>query len=201
MKSHCKIILFLILIIVALYGCATLVGGTNQQMTFQSEPEGATVKVDGRPLGKTPITITIDKKADQTLSFELVGYKTVSMPLSTTVEPWFFGNILTGGLIGSTTDALSGAIYKYGPDQYYVTLVPVDGKISSKSKTKDFIVAGYKNIIDELNYEKGEYIESLLVLLGVSEDKKEDAIKKIRGLSLAYSEIPVFAEKVVEEFE
>lgn len=34
-------------------GCASIVSGTDQKLTFNSEPEEATVTVSGRVLGKT----------------------------------------------------------------------------------------------------------------------------------------------------
>lgn len=88
-------------------GCATIVSGTDQKLTFDSEPEGATVTVAGRVLGKTPLTVEVDKDKNLALTFEKEGYKTYTTQLSTSLEPWFWGNIVIGGLVGSTTDSLS----------------------------------------------------------------------------------------------
>ena len=194
---------FIVIVLLAagLWGCATIVSGTTQEMTFQSEPEGALVKVDGRPLGKTPITIQLDRKSSQALSFELEGYKTVNMPLTTTLEPWFWGNIVIGGLIGSTTDGISGAVYEYSPSQYFVSMHPVNGiDKPQKAKAREFIVAGYKHIINELNTAPAEYVSSLLELLAIKPEDREDAIKKIKGLSEIYQDIPSFAQQVTDLF-
>ena len=40
-------------------GCASIVSGTDQKLTFNSEPEEATVTVSGRVLGKTPLTVPV----------------------------------------------------------------------------------------------------------------------------------------------
>jgi len=105
--------LLAVVFLLVLSGCASIVSGPTQELTFQSEPEGATVSTNGRPLGKTPLTVQLDKKSDQTLKFELEGYKTITMPLTTTLDPWFWGNIVLGGFIGSTTDGLSGAVVSF----------------------------------------------------------------------------------------
>lgn len=195
------VVLGVLLLAAGLWGCATIVSGTTQEMTFQSEPEGALVKVDGRPLGKTPITIQLDRKSSQALSFELEGYKTINMPLTTTLEPWFWGNILIGGLIGSTTDGISGAIYEYSPSQYFVSMHPVNGiDKPQKAKAREFIVAGYTNIIGELNTAPAEYLSSLLELLEVRAEDREEAIKKIKALSEVYPDIPSFAREVTDLF-
>jgi len=67
----------------------------------------------------------LDKKANQSLVFEKDGYKTLTLPLETTLDPWFWGNIILGGLFGSTTDAISGAVNQYSPGQYNITLQPL----------------------------------------------------------------------------
>lgn len=94
------------------YGCASIISGSKQQMTFQSTPEGATVSVNGRLVGKTPISIQLDKKSGQSLEFKKDGYQPVTMELTTHLDGWFWGNIILGGFIGSTTDGISGAFHE-----------------------------------------------------------------------------------------
>lgn len=189
------------LLAAGLWGCATIVSGTTQEMTFQSEPPGAVVKVDGRPLGKTPMTIQLDRMSSQSLTFELEGYKTITMPLTTTLEPWFWGNILIGGLIGSTTDGVSGAVYEYSPSQYYVSMHPINGiDKPRKAKAREFIVAGYKNIISELHSTPAEYVSSLCELLEIKPEDREVSIKKLKSLSEIYQDIPSFAQEATDLF-
>jgi hypothetical protein len=106
-------------------GCATIVTGGNQSVTFNSNPDGATIKLDDTAMGKTPITLSLKKKAGQTLAFEREGYEPLTTQLTTKTNPWIFGNILIGGLLGCSTDVVSGALYQYAPDRYMVTLQPV----------------------------------------------------------------------------
>ena len=157
---------YLILLLFLTSACATIVAGTTDEVTFNSEPQGVQVTAGGKVLGKTPMTIQLDKKSGQVVEFELEGYKKQTRPLSTKLEPWFFGNILIGGLVGSTTDAVSGSIHEYSPNQYYVTMVAesstsVNVIKSEKAKIKEYIVISYNQIIRELPMGEGQYLDSL----------------------------------------
>lgn len=194
--------------LVALAGCASIVSGRTQEVSFASNPEGVTVTVNGRILGKTPLTINLQRQSGQSLIFSKDGYKTLSMELETSINGWFWGNIVLGGLIGSTTDGITGSVHKYAPSQYMVTLEPdgtnkMDGKpaLSDQQKAKEYIVVAYKSLIEELTKnEKGEYVRSLLNILRIPATQQDDAITKIRALAEAYKDIPVFADRVVEMF-
>ncbi len=187
-----------------LVACATIVSGTSQTVTFYSSPEGATVLVGGKILGKTPLSMNLKKESGQSLVFEKEGYKPFSARLETSTNSWFWGNIVIGGFFGSSTDAISGAIYEYSPQQYMVTLEqarvgPLDGQATKPAaqKAKEFIVIGYNNILSDISAGEGPYLESLMSLLSVPEDQHSSAQEKIRALSEVYTEIPEFADRVV----
>ncbi|MFQ5728843.1 MAG: PEGA domain-containing protein [Waddliaceae bacterium] len=187
------------------FGCATIMGGTSQDVTFNSNPEGAKVTLDGKVLGKTPLTISLSsKKKGQSLDFEKEGHKKLSMKMGTKTNGMFWGNIIFGGLIGSTTDGLSGAIYQYSPDQYMVTLEPsgtgsLDGTVSKTlaQKTKDFIVIGHDNIIVDLSRGNGPHLASLLRILDIPENMRSEVISNMLTLSSTHTDVPEFADEVV----
>src|SRR5882672_9180903 len=134
-------LIYTVVAAISLTGCASIISGSNQEVTFHSTPEGATVSVNGKTFGKTPLTTALKKKAGQSLSFEKDGYKTVTLQLETRLDSWFWGNILLGGFFGSTTDELSGAAHEYSPNQYMVTLEPIgtgdlDGKTTGSKAQK-----------------------------------------------------------------
>lgn len=185
-------------------GCATIFTGTSQEVSFVSNPEGATVAVSGKVLGKAPLTARLDKKEGQSITFEKEGYKTASMRLDTHLNPWFWGNIVFGGFLGSTTDGASGAAYEYSPSQYMITLEPagtgrIDGPAmkNEAQKAKEFIVVGYANLLNDLRAGSGPHLSSLLTMLQIPQENKDDATKKIRSLSEVYTEIPEFADHVI----
>ena len=128
-------------------GCATMISGTTQEMSFQSSPDDVvvtlirTVKVptqvsagkstqytsheETRILGKTPVMLQLDKTEEsQSVVFSKEGYKPITMKLATTLDGWFWGNIVIGGVLGSATDSMSGAAHEYATSQFFVTLNP-----------------------------------------------------------------------------
>ena len=101
-----------------------MVDGPTQEMTFQSSPEGVTVTAirrvlhgdewtdEDRVLGKTPLTLHMDREDKQRVIFAKEGYKPIEMKLVTVTNGNFWGNISCGGIIGASIDALSGAGYE-----------------------------------------------------------------------------------------
>ena len=200
-----KNLLLILSVLIFISSCATIMTGKTQEITFDSEPQGAEVTVNGRVIGKTPTTIQLDKKKDQTVSFKLEGYKTQTRTLETKVNTWFMGNIVLGGFIGSTTDGITGGMHEYSPNQYYITLSK-DHNVSTtifgsdKAEVKEFIVVSYSSLKVDLSRDKGDHLDSLLSMLGVKDSNKNDSIKKIKLLSEIYNVIPEFAEQVANLF-
>lgn len=196
----------LLSIMLMLGSCSTIVTGPTQTLTFNSTPTGATVSISGKVIGITPITVTLEKQTNQMLTFQKEGYKTYTTPLVTTVNEWFFGNILIGGLLGSTTDAASGSIHKYHPDHYLVQLVPEDESIPaaiskpSADKLTEFVVTSGADIRLALTTGSGESLDALLDMLNVSHSGSESAIKEIKRLAGEYSDDYQWAQAIAQAF-
>jgi hypothetical protein len=125
------------------------------------------------------------------------------MQLESGMDPWFWGNIVLGGFIGSTTDGISGAVIKYSPNQYFVTLQPegtnsVDGPTtkSQKDKAKEFIVANYDSLIADIKKGSGDNVTALNSILNIPEDQQEDSLRKMRTLSEVFTDPPTFADQL-----
>lgn len=161
-------------------GCASIITGTEQSVTFNSEPEGATVIVAGKIYGKTPLTTKIPKDKNMVLSFEKDGYKPFTTQLSTTLQGWFWGNIVIGGLLGSTTDSASGAMHQYTPDQYFITLVPdkAFGAVhaSNSRRIKELFVTMGSDIRVQLATGGGEVLDQVISLLDPDADPDSRAM-------------------------
>lgn len=102
------------------YGSATIISGSNQNVTFNSNPEGAMVMIDGVKTCTTPCTISLPKaKAQKMVSFEKEGYEKVSMPINTEYNGVALLNIFWDL---STTDLITGAAWNYSPNSYFSDL-------------------------------------------------------------------------------
>ncbi|MEC7816013.1 MAG: PEGA domain-containing protein [Pseudomonadota bacterium] len=185
-------------------GCASIVSGTDQKLTFNSEPEEATVTVAGRVLGKTPLTVPVDRGSNLAITFEKEGYKTHTAQLSTTTNPWFFGNIVLGGLVGSTTDGVSGAIHEFAPDQYFVTLKPdtqTGISTSTPRKIKEIIIAFSGELRHQLATGGGEKVETILRLLDVEDSEKGTTVQALNQLALANENDLELANTIIEVYD
>ena len=122
---------YLLLIAVSIAGCGTIIQGEGQTLHFTSEPSGAKVIVDENLVGTTPVSIVLKGKGNVYVTFEKEGYYAQGWSLSTeTNAVSIIGNALLGGiLLGplfTLTDGSNGALYKFEPNSYYVSLQPLD---------------------------------------------------------------------------
>jgi len=182
-------------------GCATIVSGTDQNLTFDSEPDGATVSVAGKVVGKTPTSVQLKKKTEQSLTFEKEGYKTHTTQLATKMDGWFWGNILLGGLIGSTTDGVSGAVNEYAPDHYYVTLTPESRfniSMTRPGQIKEMVMAFGDEIRLELATGGGESTDALMAIIGTAEGEKETTLLVLKKLADGNTSDLDFARSIIK---
>lgn len=124
MKS---IITALILISFIFTGCAGIIKGTDQTVTFTSEPTNAIVMIDGENKGRTPLTVKLKKNAYSAILIKKKGFRTVSRPLEKEYDAIALLNIFWDL---STTDMITGAAYEYAPNSYHFELE----KTSKKDK-------------------------------------------------------------------
>lgn len=121
-----KKLLCLVVISLLLTSCATIVSGTKSTVNLQPsdiEYDGSikvqvsnkntiqTVQLPGSvqvPSGYSPLKIVVKDKC----------FRETTTTLNSTINYWFLGNVFTLGLIGTTTDALTGALWTY--DDAYV---------------------------------------------------------------------------------
>jgi hypothetical protein len=115
-------------------GCATIIDGTRQKISFSSNPSNAEVVVDGRLVGKTPLTEDLKRKHTHSVKISLEGYHPYELTIIKKVNSWVWGNIVFGGFIGLGIDALTGGLYELTPTQ-----VSADLKLKgySESSIKD----------------------------------------------------------------
>lgn len=110
------LISFIILVgSVFMFGCSTIVRGTSQTVSINSNVKGADVIVNGDTVGQTPYTGPIKRSSTTTVTLRKEGYESKTITLNSEIEGVFWGNIIIGGFLGSTTDLASGAMYKYAP--------------------------------------------------------------------------------------
>ena len=110
-------------------GCASIVSSGPDFVPVDSEPQGARVKLDGIPMGRTPLIVPFARSCEGVLTFELDGYVTRTLDVDKVLNGWFIGNLLwlplwPGIPIGMTVDLVASNQGKYSQDPIRVELVP-----------------------------------------------------------------------------
>jgi hypothetical protein len=212
-----NIALSLILGSLTVSGCASIVDGTSQTVTFNSNPNGATIAINGTPVGVTPLSTQVKRSKDMVIAVSKKGYEAQQMPLQTKINTYFWGNILCGGFLGSTTDGVSGAMIEYSPNMYYTTLEPMSGlqerqsfvpgvekgvlrrnRFEIERRLRNFILVTHEQLSSDLAKGEGEVLSALYSMLN-QEQAKDRTLSSLRTLASLHQEPPSFAEAIVDQ--
>ncbi len=107
---------------VSLFSCATIMHGTTQKIGVSSSPTGATVSVDNKLVGSTPLFTELKRGDDHIVTIEMKGFEKTQLTLTKSVSGWVWGNIVFGGIIGLAVDAMTGGLYSLSPKQLHAEL-------------------------------------------------------------------------------
>ena len=130
-----KTILSAVVSATILTGCSSIVSKSNYPVTINSNPNGATFIVTNKAgeeihNGTTPSTVTLKSSAgyfkgeSYTITLNKEGYDPKEYTLASSIDGWYFGNILFGGVIGMLiVDPATGAMYNL-PSEVGVELDP-----------------------------------------------------------------------------
>ncbi len=124
MKRNLVIGLILSTVLLINFSCASIVSKSYYPLSINSTPSEANFTVLNNKgqvffTGKTPQVLELKassgyfKKATYMVRFELDGYDSKIIPVTSTLDGWYFGNILFGGFIGLLiVDPATGAMFK-----------------------------------------------------------------------------------------
>lgn len=197
-------ILFITVGAFILQGCSSIINGTTQQVSVNSNVQGAEVFIDGVTLGTTPlINARIKRKDSSFLVVKKEGYKDYQQTLQTRFDNWFWGNLIIGGVVGSTTDLVSGTTHLLDPNTLYIQLEPVNGgglksDNANDQKLRTFVMTAYTQILNDIKIGKGEYLNSLFKLLNTSKNNELKVLEELRTISNKKLTIVEFSEETVK---
>ena len=118
------------LLCVASASCATIIRGTKQDFTVQSEPAGASAALStGQNCAATPCTFELPRKVDFDVTVKMPGYRPATAHVTSGwskggTQTFVIGNLILGGLPGMGIDASTGAVRDLYPNPLTVTLEP-----------------------------------------------------------------------------
>ena len=178
-----------------LAGCASIISGTSQSVTIDSNVAGATVNIEGSSVGVTPFTGKIPRKRESVAVVSKPGYGTQSVTLTTSFNSVALLSIFWDY---STTDCLTGACWEYAPNNYYVNLRPAtssDSNFKKDTELKAFTMTYFTTLHSEIAAGSGAkldaihkaYFASMSKADFINEVKSVDA--KANGNAVAFGEI------------
>lgn len=124
--------------------CATIVSRRTYPLTINSSPNNATVSVSDKKgkeiyLGKTPAIVKLKagsgffSRAEYQVRFSSLGYDDKIVPVTFTIDNWYFLNFLFGGLVGLVIiDPATGAMWKLETEFINETLNKSTASIDSE---------------------------------------------------------------------
>lgn len=134
MKAKFLPLLFLIPLLFS--GCSSIVdGGGDNHVQINSNPAGAKLSIfnkDGKAISvqTTPATLSLKRSRgyfsgeDYKMVLEETNFYPYEVHIKSTVDGWYFGNLLFGGLIGLLiVDPATGAMYTLKPNELNINLV------------------------------------------------------------------------------
>lgn len=114
---------------VLMTGCASIVSESNYPVSISSSPSNAHFVITDKQgleihTGKTPATVLLKSgagyfsSASYTLTIKKDGFENKKVVITGSMDGWYLGNILIGGLIGMLiVDPITGAMWKLPENQ------------------------------------------------------------------------------------
>lgn len=175
--------LFLILVMSLVTGCATIFSDNSDSVTITSEPSGATVYLNAKKKGVTPLTMVIDRSVFETHYIQLKkkGYKTNKFLVKKTITTAAIFNL--SSLSSWATDATTGNMLMFSPTDYLIELEKKSGKSASiyDEKYLKYMLVNNKKILKDISQGGGEYISSALKSFNISEHDQPKAIEALQN--------------------
>jgi hypothetical protein len=183
--------------LVLLYGCATILGGSNQLISVNSNVSGAQVFLNDVQLGVTPLSTSIKRGQEGVLRVQAPSYQPYQIALNKKITSLFWVNIFSGGVFGSTTDYATGAMYEYEPSTYMASLQPAEQTSAERRMwerregLRAFVLLNNEALVEDLARGSGEHVEALFKLYQIESGQRAQAIGRWRN---HYSEARTAAE-------
>lgn len=190
-----------------LAGCATIISGSTQLITVNANLEGAEVYLNDQMLGTTPLSVDVKRGQQGLLRVTAEGYQPYQIALNKSLNNVFFGNILSGGAFGSSTDYSTGAMYSYEPSTFMVNLQPTDLSTAERMEwqrregLRRFVLVNHQAIVSDLAAGSGEYLDVLAEVFAATPESSVAEIERWRAVYAASTTVLEFANRMVAELD
>ena len=166
-----------------LASCATIISGTTQAVSIDSNVSGASVIIDGSNVGRTPFSGKIKRQRETIAMVRKEGYVAQSFTMSSSFNPVAILSILWDY---STTDFLTGAVWEYSPSQYYIELAPEEGNASlfrERTTLKAVAMTFHSDLLVELAAGEGQLL-TMIHERFLADRSQEAVVEQLQQLTM-----------------
>jgi hypothetical protein len=115
-------------LILALSGCATLFASGPDYVPVSTNPPGAWVYYNGTPIGQTPTTVRLERGRPAQIQIALQGFQPVLLERDTSINGWFFANLLwVYAIVPWVVDLVDGNWQRFDDTPIAIGLTPLAG--------------------------------------------------------------------------
>ena len=167
----------LIISSISITSCATLFSDSYDEVSFKSEPSGATVYLNGEVIGKTPFKYSIERNTfnSSQILIRKKGYKPQRFTLLRSLNPVSLFNTIF--LLSYATDASSGKLIEYSPKSYFLELES-KGAALIQDTTRQYVIFNAANIKRDIVKGEGEYLSAYSQLV---HKHPSEVMKRLQG--------------------
>ena len=126
----------LIIVVLLTSGCASIVTRSRYPVSIESTPSNATISITNKKgkevfHGNTPAVVKLKAgagfftNAEYQVKFSSQGYSDKMVTITATIDGWYFGNLMLGGILGMLIiDPATGAMWRINTRFINETLNP-----------------------------------------------------------------------------
>lgn len=168
-------------------GCATIMDGGDQDISFSSNPDNAVVSINGQQVGRTPVEVNWDRGSDDLeVEFSADDHETYRATIDSDLNMMFLGNIITGGPLGTTIDFVTGAMWEYSPGNYRAELAPMSAEKredwNNQMRVVKLALTNYAEFSADLQEGEGDYLDAVLAKIEAAEFDAEVGVAELQDL-------------------
>ena len=128
-RSRIVPLLLLAVFVPTVTGCGVIFGGTRENITATSAPDGARITMSPSAGSfTTPASMSLERKHNYTLTFTKDGYEPATFQINRSIRGGIVVlDVLFTGLLGVIIDAVTGGWYKLEPKSAVVALTRAEG--------------------------------------------------------------------------
>lgn len=121
-KNGILLIIFSLILCFSLNGCALILSSSYETVSFNSEPTGASILVNGDDMGKTPTKLELKRKNNHIIEYRLKGYETKTTMLNHSIRGGFVVLDVLFGVVPLVFDAIGGHWFRFDKIDINMTL-------------------------------------------------------------------------------